>query len=100
MIGEFNDLCEEAQKIDQSELNTQDTHHNDRVFDVDIGNECDVRDDETSTFVVNQCMWCGFSDHTIKTRIKYPQHPDYDGDKYQKISDHLDGRLARPYLFL
>ena len=46
MIGEFNDLCEEVQKIDQSEFNTQNAHHNDRVFDVDIGNECDVRDDE------------------------------------------------------
>ena len=34
----------------------------------------------------DQCPWCGFKDHTRKSKKSCPQHPDYVGTRYPKGS--------------
>ena len=78
MMGEFDSLCTEGEATDPASRQTRDVHEDGDVFDEEVqsGTPAVLEDD--------QCSWCGFRDHTRKTRKSCPQHADYDGDVYNK----------------
>ena len=77
MRMEFQDMCVEDQKDDNSVARDMDAHFNERIFD-------DAPDDIPNELHQGQCSWCGFSDHTRKTSTHCPQHSMYSGSRYKK----------------
>ena len=46
------------------------------------GNENNV--ETVQECAVDQCPWCGFRDHTCKTRSRFPQYRSYSDTAYEK----------------
>lgn len=82
MLNEFDDLCLEGEATNPEARQSHDVHEYDDVQVV----ETQLEESEMRSVVLeeDQCSWCGFRDHVRRTRKTCPQHPDYDGDVYQK----------------
>ena len=77
MLDEFDGLCMEGNSTDPQTRQSHDVHNLHQFGDVEEAQTVVVLD-------VDYCSWCGFRDHKRKTRKACPQHPDYDGDVYEK----------------
>ena len=89
MLDEFDGLCLEGNATDPQARQSHDVH--------DLHQFDGVEEAQTAVVLdADQCSWCGFHDHKRKTRKACPQHPNYDGDVYEKGDKLHDDWIPGP----